>query len=256
MIGDEVLYSCLVAPALLMVGRARVAFEQREANLEQRVRERTARLQAEMQTAQELLQALRAEQELRAQAEANREQLRLELETTQRAALIGEIAGSVAHELNQPLFGILDNTEAALELLSRTPPAVDGARAALDDIADDERRAEEIIQAVRRLASGDLNASDTVNIATVVDDTLQVLGRTAQDAQVSLVRDAVVSTQVRGARVQWAQLLSNLVRNAIQASPPGSAVRIAVTATSSRSTWPTRAAASRRSRCATRSPPG
>ena len=74
-----------------------------------------------------------------------------ELAHLNRVAALSELGASIAHELNQPLAGILSNAQAAVRLLARTPPDVAESHAALADIADDARRAGKVIQRMRAM---------------------------------------------------------------------------------------------------------
>jgi PAS domain S-box-containing protein len=87
----------------------------------------------------------------RKQAEAEALRQRAELAHVARVSTMGELAASVAHELNQPLGAILANAEAADLFLSQDPPALDELRAILIDIRQDDERASEVIRRMRAL---------------------------------------------------------------------------------------------------------
>ena len=68
-----------------------------------------------------------------------------------RAVTLGELTASLAHELNQPLTGIVSNAQAGERWLAGDTPDVDEARAALADIAEDGKRAGDVIRRLRAL---------------------------------------------------------------------------------------------------------
>ena len=77
----------------------------------------------------------------RKQAEAALREAQAELAHVTRVMTMGELAASIAHEVNQPIGAMSFNGEAALTLLSQTPPNIDEARAALEAIVSDGARA-------------------------------------------------------------------------------------------------------------------
>jgi ABC-type uncharacterized transport system substrate-binding protein len=68
-----------------------------------------------------------------------------------RVAAVGQLASAMAHELNQPLAGILANAQAAKRLLARSQPDLEEVGACLADIVSDDKRAGDVIQRVRQL---------------------------------------------------------------------------------------------------------
>ena len=93
----------------------------------------------------------------RAEAEARRHLN--EVAHMDRVAAMGELASSLAHELNQPLTAMLTNAQAARRLLAITPPDLEEVRACLEDIIDDDRRAGEVIRRMRSLLKKETSSS-------------------------------------------------------------------------------------------------
>ena len=90
----------------------------------------------------------------RKQAEEERERLRqleAELAHINRVSMLGELAASVAHEVNQPLSGMVSNGGACLRWLAGDTPNLEEARAAVGDIVRDGKRAGEVIARIRAL---------------------------------------------------------------------------------------------------------
>jgi C4-dicarboxylate-specific signal transduction histidine kinase len=225
--GDTWMFVSFVGAVAYSVWQIRKRFELREDQLELRVRARTRDLERQIEQTRAASEALAAEAQQRELAEASERRLRDELERARNAATIGELAGGIAHELNQPLGGILANTQAAQRLLAADPPNIDEARAALDDIYDDEQRAEAVIAAVRSLAKADTSAHEPVQLAQPIDEALRMLRHVAADAGVEVVvTQSDPSLALVGSRVQLPQLVLNLVRNAIDACDRGGVVHV------------------------------
>ena len=87
----------------------------------------------------------------RKQAELEAARQRDEIAHLARVAMLGELSGSLAHELNQPLSAILSNTQAAQRFLARDPPEVDEVKQILQDIVKSDKRAGQVITRLRSL---------------------------------------------------------------------------------------------------------
>jgi PAS domain S-box-containing protein len=143
---------------------------------------------------------------------------RSELAHLGRVALLGELSGALAHELNQPLAAILANARAAQRMLSRDNLDVPEFQAILDDIVSDDRRAGAVISRVRALIRKDETELQPVSPNDIVTDVLEL-------AHSDLIQRAViVSTrlgpslpEVPADRVQLQQVLLNLVVNGCDA---------------------------------------
>jgi PAS domain S-box-containing protein len=174
----------------------------------------------------DLTERQRAEREIAMQ--------RSELAHLGRVALLGELSGTLAHELNQPLAAILANARAAQRMLACEDLNVPEFRAILDDIVSDDRRAGAVIQRVRALIRKDETELQPVPPNDLVTDVLEL-------AHSDLIQRAVaVSTRlaptlptVHADRVQLQQVLLNLIVNACDAMadhPPGTRVLVITTA--------------------------
>ncbi|HET9765709.1 MAG TPA: MASE1 domain-containing protein, partial [Thermoanaerobaculia bacterium] len=143
---------------------------------------------------------------------------RQELAHLTRVAMLGELSGALAHELNQPLTAILSNAQAGQRLMAKRPVDLAEVREILDDIAADDRRAGEVIQRLRAM----LKKGETKMVALAVNDlALEVLRFAHGDL---ITRNVRVVTelapdlpQVVGDRVQLQQVLLNLVLNGCEA---------------------------------------
>ena len=79
------------------------------------------------------------------------ERTRVELDDAMRAATVGELSASIAHEVSQPLLAVRAQTEAARRWLAKSPPAIDDARDAMREAADAAVGASDVIHRIRRL---------------------------------------------------------------------------------------------------------
>lgn len=167
----------------------------------------------------------------RLQAEEERRLQRLELAHLSRVAMLGELSGALAHELNQPLTAILSNAQAGQRFLARLPPDVAEVGEILHDIAEDGRRAGEVIQRLRALLRK--GGAERVPL-----DLNRMAGEVLRFAHSDLIaRNVTVTTRfdrslrpVRGDRVQLQQVLLNLILNGCEAmsARPGVERRLAI----------------------------
>jgi PAS domain S-box-containing protein len=162
---------------------------------------------------------------------------RSELAHLGRVALVGELSGALAHELNQPLAAILANARAAQRMLARENVDVTEFQAILDDIVADDRRAGAVIQRVRALIKKDESELQSVSPNDIVTDVLEMAhSDLIQRAVVVSTRLAPSLPEVQADRVQLQQVLLNLIVNACDAmvdNPP--ALRTLVITTLARS---------------------
>lgn len=141
-----------------------------------------------------------------------------------RVSTMGELAASLAHELNQPLTAILTNVQAGLRLVTADPVDLGEIRAILQDIVDDDNRASEVIRRMRALASkGELERTP-LDLARLIQDVAGLVQSDAVIRGVRLSMRVAASLPVHGDKVQLQQVLLNLLLNAFDAvknCPPG-----------------------------------
>jgi signal transduction histidine kinase len=143
---------------------------------------------------------------------------RVELARALRLASLGELAGSIVHEINQPLTGIIMSAEACLRWLARDLPEPGEARKSATRVIDQARRASDVVTGLRLLVrDAPLNFTN-VDINEAIEEVLRLSKRELERAGVALHADFGRSLpSVRADRVQLQQLVFNLVRNAIEA---------------------------------------
>lgn len=144
--------------------------------------------------------------------------MQAELSAALRLASLGELAGSVVHEVNQPLTAIMANADACRRWLSRSPANVAEAREAADHVSQEARRAASVVSGLEALAKGAKTTFTDVKIKDVISEVLLLLKPHFERAkiaiQVALPEDMPV---VVGDRTQLQQVVFNIVRNASDA---------------------------------------
>jgi PAS domain S-box-containing protein len=159
----------------------------------------------------------RAEERLRA-SEQRFLDAQMELAHVTRITTLGELAASIAHEVSQPLAGVIANAEACLRWLDRGTPDLNAARRSVEWIIDDGNRASEVIRRVRALANKTDTEKVPLDVNDVVREVITLVQRELISHQVSL-RTELTSPlpMILGDRVQLQQVIINLVMNGIEA---------------------------------------
>lgn len=153
----------------------------------------------------------------RRRAEIETRQRTSELAHMNRHATAGELSASIAHELNQPLGAILNNTEAAIAILDSPAPNVEEIKRALADIKRDDQRASEIILQLRRLLRKSPTDSRDIDLNETVRHVLVLLSAEAASRNVALHdRLSRQTVRVRADSIQLQQVILNLIVNAIE----------------------------------------
>lgn len=155
------------------------------------------------------------------QAEAALQEAQANLAHATRVTTLGELAASIAHEVNQPLAAITANAEACLRWLSRDSPNMEAARRSVEWIINDGSRAAEVIGRVRALAAKKGGEKTRLDVNDVINEVRALVQRQLSDNRVSLrTKLAPVELMVRADRVQLQQVIINLVMNGIEAMQP------------------------------------
>lgn len=166
----------------------------------------------------------RAEQEVQKQ--------RSELAHLSRVTLLGELSGSLAHELNQPLTAILANAQAAQRFLDRTPIDIAEVREILGDIVEQDKRAGEVIHRLHLLFKKGEVQHLPLDFNALVGEALKLVRGDLANQGVGVDLElATALPKVLGDKVQLQQVLLNLVVNACDAlaglAPADRKIRIA-----------------------------
>jgi PAS domain S-box-containing protein len=151
-------------------------------------------------------------------AEAEAQERRKEVTHLTRVAILGELSGALAHELNQPLTAILSNTQAAQRLLAREPIDLAELGEILEDIVTDDMRAGEVIARLRALLRKEETNLQLLDLNEVTTEALALARSELIERHVAVsTRLAPGLPRARGDRVQLQQVLLNLLLNACEA---------------------------------------
>ncbi len=162
----------------------------------------------------------RAEEKLRA-SEQRLLGAQMELAHVNRVSTIGQLVASIAHEVSQPLAGVVANAEACLRWLDRGTPDLNAARRSAEWMIDDGNRASEVIRRVRALANKTSIEKAPLDVNDVVRETIALVQRELISHQVLLRMElAPALPMILGDRVQLQQVIINLVMNGIEAMQP------------------------------------
>ena len=128
------------------------------------------------------------------------------------------MTASIAHEVNQPLAAIVTNAESALRGLARDEPNVAGARVLTTRVIADARRASDIIERVRSMASRQAATYELLSIDDIVNESLDLVRNELQRNGVAVsLGPGPVLPQMSADRVRLQQVIVNLIINAVQA---------------------------------------
>jgi C4-dicarboxylate-specific signal transduction histidine kinase len=146
------------------------------------------------------------------------EQRRKEVTHLTRVAILGELSGALAHELNQPLTAILSNAQAAQRLLARAPIDLAELGEILKDIVTDDIRAGEVIARLRALLRKEEANLQPLDLNEVTTEVLALARSELIERHVAVsTRLAPGLPRARGDRVQLQQVMLNLLLNACEA---------------------------------------
>jgi PAS domain S-box-containing protein len=155
----------------------------------------------------------RAEKELR--------KAQLDLTHASRLTALGELTASIAHEVNQPLGGVITYGDACLRWLDRDPPRLDQARSAVEQMISGSRRASDVLARIRGLSKKGAPERARLDINHLIDEVVALIRGEINAHRVSLRADLTSSLPpVLGDRVQLQQVMMNLLMNGIQAMMP------------------------------------
>src|SRR5262249_440141 len=135
-----------------------------------------------------------------------------------RVTTMGELAASLAHEVNQPLTAIIANAQACLRRIATGSLETNELREALQDVADDGRRANDVIQRIRGLMRKSPIQFAPLDLTAIVQDVVVLVRGELTRHQIALQAELADHLPlVQGDRVQLEQVVLNLVMNAIEA---------------------------------------
>src|SRR5262245_26350279 len=135
-----------------------------------------------------------------------------------RVTTMGQLTASIAHEVNQPLAGIITNAGTCLRMLAGDPPNIDGARKTAERMIRDSHRASDVIKRLRALFSNKDLATESVDLNEAAREVIALSLSDLQRRGVILKTDFTSDLpSVSGDRVQLQQVILNLILNAADA---------------------------------------
>jgi signal transduction histidine kinase len=184
---------------------------------------RSANLIHERRRAEEEVRKARDELEIKVmERTAELHRTMAELTHMNRLATAGVLLASIAHEINQPLSGIVMQAGAARQWLALTEPSIEKARDALDQIESNGLRAGEIITSLRGMFKKETQARNPIDINELIFTVLAIVRHELQKHGIELRTELDESVPaLEGDRVQLQQVVLNLVMNAIEAMQTG-----------------------------------
>jgi C4-dicarboxylate-specific signal transduction histidine kinase len=205
--------ACEILANRLIAWRNRTEESLRQARdqLEIRVAERTAELEkANEALRNQMLEQKRTEEALQA--------ARTELARIARITIVGELAASIAHEVNQPLAAVVANADACIAWLALDAPNLLEAQAAADRAIQGATRASEVVARIRSLINKGSPQQVPVALNEVIEETVALIRGQATRNKVSIVTalDPQLPT-VLGDKIQLQQVILNLIVNGIEA---------------------------------------
>ncbi|MGO9979602.1 MAG: sensor histidine kinase [Candidatus Sulfotelmatobacter sp.] len=187
------------------------SLKQSRDELEVRVKERTAELK-------HANDALLKQMEEQKRTEEALQVTRTELARVVRITTIGELAASIAHEVNQPLAAVVANADACVAWLGLEDPNLVEARAAADRATQGATRASEVIGRIRSLINKTALERSPIQINEVIGEVVALADRQASRNEVSVVTELTPDLPpVLGDRIQLQQVILNLMLNGIEA---------------------------------------
>jgi PAS domain S-box-containing protein len=159
----------------------------------------------------------RAEEELH-RKEASLREAQTELAHVSRVTTMGEMAASIAHEVNQPLAGIVTNANASLRWLAGDPPNLEEAHEAIRRIVRDGKRAGDVVSRMWAIFKKASTTKERLDINGAIEEVVVLAQSEVQRNRVSLRTELANELPlILGDRIQLQQVILNLLVNAIEA---------------------------------------
>jgi PAS domain S-box-containing protein len=151
-------------------------------------------------------------------AEESLRQAQSELARINRVTTMGELAASLAHEVNQPITGAIINANVCLRKIQQKEPDLDEVRAAVVRMVRDAQRAADVVGRIRSQFKRAAVSREVLDINDIIRETISVLRDEVTRYNITVRTDlAVPPPPATGDRVQLQQVMMNLIVNAIEA---------------------------------------
>ena len=167
----------------------------------------------------------------RRESEAKASQLRRQLFQYSRVNTLGQLATGLAHELSQPMTAIAQNVDAAQSIAAKRLPQDDPLHGILSDLDEQAHRGGDIIAALRGLVQKDRGDVTDFDFHQLLEQTVSLIQHEAEEKGISIAVPADDGLFVQANRLQIAQVLLNLLQNAIEAMDKSTRKQITIETT-------------------------
>jgi len=141
-----------------------------------------------------------------------------QLARVNRAASLGEMAATIAHEVNQPLFAIVSNAQTAGRLLGRENPEIAEVSDALNDIVSDGNRAARIVEGIRARVRKESRPAEQLDLSRVAAEVAEFVRADVRQRDLTLTTDLADDLPpIQGNSIDLQQVILNLILNGAQA---------------------------------------
>jgi PAS domain S-box-containing protein len=165
----------------------------------------------------DLTERKRAEAALR-EGEQRYREMQAELAHANRLATMGQLTASIAHEVSQPITGVVTNAQAGLRFLDARPVDLEEVRQSLVDIVKGGNRSADVVERIRDLVKKAPPRSDRLDVNPAIHEIIEFArGETSSSGVQVETALAEHLPQIRGDRVQLQQVMLNLILNAVEA---------------------------------------
>jgi signal transduction histidine kinase len=164
-----------------------------------------------------MLEELAAAREREAVDAAQRAAMQTELARVARITTMGEMAASIAHEINQPLAAIVNNANASLRWLGDAPPNVERARSVLKRVVGDGERASEVIGSIRAMLGKSGQERVRLDVNDLIREALAFMRPELRHHGITVKTELADELPLISAvRIQLQQVILNLISNAVE----------------------------------------
>jgi signal transduction histidine kinase len=169
-----------------------------------------------------MLAELEAAREREATDAARKASMQAELTRVARITTMGEMAASIAHEINQPLAAIVNNANASLRWLGQDPPNVARARSVLEHVVSDGARASEVIGSIRGLLEKSSQERVQLDVNDLIREVLTFVRAELKHHRITVRTELAGDLPcISAVRIQLQQVLLNLIANAAESMSSG-----------------------------------
>lgn len=153
----------------------------------------------------------------RRDSEVKVQELSRDLAHFSRVNVMGQMASGLAHELSQPLTAITQNVDAAISTAKESGAASEDLMSILNELDEQAHQGGNVVRALRGFVRKDRGRMAVFNFNELLDQAKRLMRHEAEDNHVTLIYEPAKQPMVKGNRTQIAQVLINLIRNAMEA---------------------------------------